>query len=241
MVQTSSRSFGLVFVFVLSTMSIPQTLWSAQSPIPTSGGANDQSNARHILGIIPNNRTSPTLSTYQPLTSTQKFRLAAADAFDRGDFALAALFAAQSQLTGSNPSFGQGVKGYALNFAASSADLIIGDFMTEAVFPSILHQDPRYFRRGNGSGWSRLAYAAGQICVTHGDSGRTEFNFSEILGNSAAVAISNAYYPDNRNAADAVVRLATQIGVDMAGNILKEFWPDIAHKFSSKKPQSKHP
>jgi hypothetical protein len=106
--------------------------------------------------------------------------------------------------------------------------------MTEAVFPTLLHQDPRYFRRGTGSGWSRLRYAAGQILFTHGDSGKTQFNFSEVIGNSTAVAISNAYYADNRTASNAVSKLGVQLGVDMAANILKEFWPELHRKFSRK-------
>jgi hypothetical protein len=104
--------------------------------------------------------------------------------------------------------------------------------MTEAIFPALLHQDPRYFRRGTGSGWSRLGYAMGQIFWTHTDSGGTQFNYSEIVGNSTAVAIANAYYPDNRDVSSALAKLGTQIGVDMAGNILKEFWPDLGRKLS---------
>jgi hypothetical protein len=72
--------------------------------------------------------------------------------------------------------------------------------MTEAVFPTLLHEAPRYFRRGAGSAWSRLRYAAGHTLWTHRDSCGMQFNYSEIVGNSAAVAISNAYYTDNRTA-----------------------------------------
>jgi hypothetical protein len=81
---------------------------------------------------------------------------------------------------------------------------------------------------------SRLGYSAGQIFLTHGDSGHTQFNFSEIAGNSTAVAISMAYYPENRDVGDAVSKLGVQLGVDMASNILKEFAPDISRKFSRK-------
>ncbi len=102
--------------------------------------------------------------------------------------------------------------------------------MTEGVFPALLHQDPRYFRKGTGGAWSRLGYAVGQIVWTHGDSGRGQFNYSELGGNAAAVAISTAYYPDGRNASDAAGRWGTQLAVDAAGNILKEFWPDIHRK-----------
>src|SRR5262249_52496233 len=119
-------------------------------------------------------------------------------------------------------------------FGAAYGDFVIGDYMTEAVFPTLLHQDPRYFRRGEGSKWSRLGYATKQIFWTHRDSGGTQFNYSEVLGNSAAVAISQAYYADNRSAGDAVSKLSVQIGVDVAANILKEFWPDLQRKFSRK-------
>jgi hypothetical protein len=106
--------------------------------------------------------------------------------------------------------------------------------MTEAVFPTLLHQDPRYFRRGTGSGWSRLGYAMGRIFWTRRDSGGTQFNFSEVIGNSTSVAISNAYYADNRTASNAVSTLSMELGVDMASNILKEFWPDLERKFKRK-------
>jgi hypothetical protein len=190
--------------------------------------------SKRIFGIIPNYRTSPGLRDFKPLPDRQKFKIATQDAFDRGTFALAAVFAGEGQLTNANRSFGQGVAGYGKYYAAAFADFAIGDYMTEAIYPSLLHQDPRYFRKGMGSGWSRLGYAMGQIFWTHTDSGGTQFNFSEVIGNSTAVAISNAYYSDNRTASDAISKLGTQLGVDMASNILKEFWPDFVRKFRRK-------
>ncbi len=200
---------------------------------PASSAAAPLGHSR-ILGIIPNYRTFPSLQNYEPLTSGAKFKLASEDAFDRGTFALAAIFAGEGQLTNANRSFGQGGRGFGRYFGTAYGDLAIGDYMTEAVFPSVLRQDPRYFRRGVGRFRSRLAYAMGQIFWTHRDSGGTQFNYSEVLGNSAAVAISNAYYPDNRTAGNAASKLGIQIGVDMAGNILKEFWPDLQRKFRPK-------
>jgi hypothetical protein len=203
------------------------------------GGASKQNSdedtgGKRIFGIVPNYRTSPSLKNYKPLTPGEKFKIASQDAFDPGTVVLAAAFAGESQLTNANPTFGQGAKGYAQYFGASYADFVIGDYMTEAIFPTILHQDPRYFRKGTGSGLSRLGYAAGQIFWTHQDSGGGAFNFSEVVGNSTAVALSNIYYKDNRDAADNVSKLGTQLGIDMASNILKEFWPDILRKFSRK-------
>jgi hypothetical protein len=190
---------------------------------------------KRILWILPNYKTYPTSQDYKPISARAKFNIATQDSFDRGTVATAAAFAGLGQLTNSTPSFGQGVAGYARYFGTGYADLVIGDYMTEAIYPALLHQDPRYFRQGTGSGWSRLGHAVGQIFWCRSDSGRMHFNFSEIVGNSTAVAISNAYYPDNRTAGAAVGKLGLQVGVDMAGNILKEFWPDLSRKLQRKR------
>jgi len=211
--------------------------------VPVAGFCQQAEQEEHpskrIFGIIPNYRTSPTLKDYKPLTVGEKFKIASQDAFDRGSVALAAAFAGEGQITNSSPSFGQGAAGYARYFGTAYADVAIGDFMTEAIYPSLLHQDPRYFRRGTGSGLSRLGYAMGQIFWTHTDAGGSQFNFSEIVGNSTAVAISNAYYPDNRDVPNAVTRLGTQVGIDMLSNVLKEFWPDLSRKFARKHAERK--
>jgi hypothetical protein len=210
------------------------------TPRPSNDSDSQEPESKRIFGIIPNYRTSPSLHPYSPLTTQKKFKIASEDSFDRGTFVLAAAFAGEAQITNSNRSFGQGVAGYARYFGTSDADFVIGDFMTEAIYPTLLHQDPRYFRRGTGGTWSRLGYAMGQIFWTHNDSGSTQFNYSEIIGNSTAVAISNAYYADNRNFSDAAIKLGDQIGVDLAANILKEFWPDLERKMS-RRHASKRP
>jgi hypothetical protein len=137
-------------------------------------------------------------------------------------------------LTYSNPSFGQRVRGYAHYFGTAYADYVISDNLTEAVFPAIVRHDQRYVRRGKGSAWSRLGYAAGQIFWTHKNSSRGKFNFSDLASNSTAVAISIAYSPQNRDASDGLPKLGSQLGVDMASNILKEFWPVLQRKLSFK-------
>ena len=195
----------------------------------------DKKEDKRILGIIPNYRTFPSLTDYKPISAREKFVIATQDSFDRGTVVLAAAFAGEGQLTNANRSFGQGAAGYGRYFGTAYADFVIGDYMTEGIYPALLHQDPRYFQRGAGSGWSRLRYAIGQTFWTHSDSGRMRFNYSEVLGNATAVAISNAYYQDNRDAASAVTKLGTQIGVDIAANVLKEFSADLNRKLFRKR------
>jgi hypothetical protein len=201
---------------------------------PTAPPPSEQLPKR-LFGIIPNYRSHASWKDSKPLTTGEKFKIATRDSFDPGTFLLAGGLAGIGLATNSTPSYGHGAQGYGCYYGATYGDLMIGNYMTEAVFPSIFHQDPRYFRRGSGSGWSRLGYAMSQIFVTHGDNRKTQFNISEFGGNAAAVAISNAYNPDNRTASDAVGKFGIQIGLDMAGNIVKEFGPDVHHKLSGRK------
>ena len=201
------------------------------APDPGASAASiPQEDSKPLPRILPIYHFSPTLQRYQPLTPAEKFRIATDDSIAPGTFALAGLVAGESQLTNQNRSFGQGAAGFGRYFGAAYGDLVIGNYMTEAVFPTILHEDPRYFRRGTGSAWSRLRYVIGHTFWTQRDHGGMEFNFSEIAGASATVAISNAYYTDKRTAGDAAGKFGLRIGLDTAANIVYEFLPDLERK-----------
>jgi hypothetical protein len=201
----------------------PSALPAARNPQP-----------RHILGIFPNYNTSPCLSPYIAISSKDKFKIASEDAFDPGGIALAALTGGAAQLFNSNRPFGQEASGYSRYFGAAYGNHVIGDFLTEGVYPSILHQDPRYFRRGTGSAASRVGYAISRVFRTQTDAGGTAFNYSRMFGASSTVAISTLYYAHHRDAAGSAVGFSARLGGAMAANILKEFWPDVSRRFSRK-------
>jgi hypothetical protein len=223
-----------------SNQSPPPGAGAANRAIPASVAQPQEALPKRIFWVIPNYRSHHSFKESKPITAKEKFEISARDSFDPGNFLLTGAIAGIGQATNSTQSYGQGMAGYGRYYGSTFGDILIGNVMTTGVYPSLLHQDPRYFRRGTGSAWSRLGYAMGQIFVTHGDNRRTQFNFSELLGNSTAVAISNAYNPDNRTAADAASKLGFQLGLDMAGNILKEFAPDLQHKLRGKKHASSH-
>jgi len=203
------------FLVALATLRMTAHLFAqgtSEQGTPPQTTAEPQE--KRLFGIIPNYRTSPFPNPYRPLNAAEKFKLASQDALDRGTFTLAAVYAAEGQAGRSSPSFGQESGGYAHYFVTSYADWAGGDFMTEAIYPVLMHQDPRYLRKGTGSGFKRLTYSMGQIFWTHTDSGGHMFNFSEICGNATMVAISQAYYPDNRSAGSAATALAIQICAD---------------------------
>jgi len=183
-----------------------------------------------VFGVLANYRTADASQIGTVLTPRQKFTIASKDTFDYSLVLLAGALAGVGQWNNSQPSFGQGMKGYGHRWITSYADQGIGNMFTEGVFPVLLREDPRYFRRGTGTTWSRLGYALSRVVVTQKDSGGTGFNYSEWLGSASAVAISNAYYPDSRTAGDNTSRLFSQVGIDAASQVLKEFWPDIKRK-----------
>jgi hypothetical protein len=189
---------------------------------------------KRIAGILPNYRTADNTTAFAPLTVGQKWRIATKDTFDYPSYVLAAAFAGLSQLDNSNSDFGQGAKGYAKRYAAGIADQDIGNFMTEAIYPTLLHEDPRYFRKVNGSVKGRLLWAVERIVVTKTDSGRSQFNFSEWLGNGTVAALGNLYYPNERGFGSTVQRTVTQVGTDAISDVLKEFWPDLKKHFQKR-------
>lgn len=212
----------------------------AASPAPATPGATRSADAKQeavdhrILGVLPNYRTANPMDVYEPLTTRQKFNIALKDSFDWPNYLVSGAFAGLYQLQNENPSFGQGMKGYVHRYWTSYIDQSMGNLMTEAVMPTLLHEDPRYFRKVTGSVKGRIGYALTRVLVTHTDSNGTRFNFSEVVGNGVMATLGNAYYPDNRGVPETVERMGLQVGTDALSNVLKEFWPDIKRHFLHK-------
>jgi hypothetical protein len=198
---------------------------------------------QRMLGVIPN--FSAVMNGHaEPLTSRQKFSLYVKDAFDPFDFMTAGADAALEQHDNEYPEYGRGVSGYAKRYGASFADEFDGGLWASAILPSVLHQDPRYFRLGHGTFKGRLWYSVLSSVRCKGDNGRWQPNYSNLAGNMIGGAISNAYYP----AADRGFGLTLQRGGTTAAEIALsslaiEFYPDVIarlphrHKAAATPPQ----
>jgi hypothetical protein len=186
--------------------------------------------SQRLIGFIPNFYVSYERDAV-PLSPKLKFRLAIKALIDPVTIAG---FAANSAIyqAADYPGYQQGMKGYGQRlgstFAGGWTNIMVGD----AILPSVLHQDPRYFFQGTGTRKSRLIHALVSPFLTKGDDGRREINYSNIGGDLASGAIANAYYPDKDRGAGLVVK-STLIGAGgrMANAIAQEF---LFHKFTSK-------
>jgi hypothetical protein len=187
---------------------------------------------QRVLGIVPNFYVSY-VPNAAPLTSKQKFKLAARSVVDPFSFLVAGASAGVEQAQGHFVEYGPGAEGYAKRFGANYGDIASSTFLGGAVFPSLLKQDPRYFYKGTGSTQSRILYAIANSVICKGDNGRWQPGYSNILGSLAAGGISNIYYPaDDRNGAELTFEnAALGIGSNAVTNLLQEF---VMRRFTPK-------
>ncbi len=237
----------LILMLTIISPQVCRSQDSAPPPATNKDGA-DQNQGRkgadsstqpsgreRMFGIMPAYGIVEVGTHPPPLTSGQKFKLAG-QYLSPYTFAFVAAEAGINQARNSPSDYGQGAEGYGKRYGAGIADGLIDGILVTGVYPSLLHQDPRYYRLGDGGFSHRAGYAASRILVTRQDSGRKAFNFSEILGSFTASAIGVTYYPrSQRDFSDVAERAGVQFAFDAGFNLLKEFYPEISRKLFGRK------
>jgi hypothetical protein len=178
---------------------------------------------QHVAKILPNFYSSYDWNA-PPMMAKQKFQLSARSLIDPVTFLAVAGIAGAEQNRNIFPAYGSGIEGYGKRYGAALANHVTGNLFAKAIYPSIFHQDPRYFYKGTGSGTSRAYYAVSSAFITRSDSGKRVPNYSHILGGFTAAAISNLYYPEaDRGASLVLLNGFADIGADAAANLVREF------------------
>lgn len=161
-----------------------------------------------------------------------KFLLFVQDTIDPVTFLNVGFNAGLDQAQNTDPTFGQGAAGYGKRFGAEFAGQASGEFFKDFVYPTIFSEDPRYYRLAHGSAKRRFFHALEHAFVAYREDGTRMFNASEWLGTTSAAVLSNTYHPGNRRGfAPAAQRVGYAIVQDMGFDVLREFWPEFAHKF----------
>jgi hypothetical protein len=193
---------------------------------PTEVIASEQIKAeekQRLFAIVPDFYTSYVWDA-APLNTKQKFSLAARDTLDFTTFIGVSVGAGIQQARNSYPGFGQGAEGYAKRWGALFATGRTSDFLSRAAFPSLFHQDPRYFYQGSGTKWSRAKHAVAYAFVARSDSGHLMPNYSYFLADVSSGALSNVYYPASSRGAGLVFTTAAEgLGGRAAQNLVREF------------------
>ena len=158
------------------------------------------------------------------MEAKQKFQLSIRSIIDPVSFLTVAGIAGAEQYKNVFPAYGGGIEGYGKRYGAALANHVSGTLLGRAVYPSIFHQDPRYFYKGKGSIRSRALYAISAAVIARGDDGRWKPNYSRVLGNFSAAAISNLYYPaSDRGGSLVVFNGLAGTGADAVSNLIREF------------------
>lgn len=188
--------------------------------------------------MIPNFNTTNNPNA-APLSPKQKFQLAYRSAKDPFQVVAAGLDAGYGQAENSFAGYGQGAQGYGKRFGASYADQVSSLFWGNAVLPVLLHEDPRYYRKGTGSFKGRFLHAMSSAVWTRRDNGTWGFNYSNVLGNVAAGGLSNLYYPSTDRGLNLTFERAFTVTAEgMIGAEAIEFGPDIMKHLFHKHPKS---
>jgi hypothetical protein len=229
----------------LSSLSEPSQA-TPQKPPEQSGspgnapsGADEkqiekQEQSYRVMGVVPMFGTTNRQNALA-MTPGEKFKLFVRSAFDPVNFAVIGVQAGISQASNSFPAYGQGVAGYGKRYGAAFTDSVSAGFFSNFFYPTLLKQDPRYFRLGEGTIKHRIWYSMKQEFVAHTDSGGRAFHFSNVLGALTAGGISNAYYPEaDRGFELTLSRSGIALLYGTVGGVFSEFWPEIQRKILHK-------
>lgn len=218
---------------------------AAQTHAKTDAEVKDQEAEdevpKRIFWIIPNFMTANDQPQNQgPLTAKQKFNIAWHQWWDVSAHVGNVLQAAISQAANGIPEYGQGWGAFGERYAAQEGDQFTGAMLIYGVLPTLLHDDPRYFRKGRGSTWSRIGYAASRSVICRTDSGKNTFNIPQVFGQLGQASISLTYYPQvNRNVGGLFSGWAINQIYNMGWNQLKEFTPDLG-AYLNRRRQKRH-
>lgn len=207
---------------------------SAASIVASSDAANQsviqsKRQPKRILGVMPNFRAVSAGAMPPPPTPKQAFVIATRNSFDYSSFIFVGMTSLLAEANDVHPALGKGVGGFGQYYWRGFLDKTNGNYLVIFALPTLLHQDTRYYAKGEGPFLKRGIYAATRILITPDYHGHNTFNASEVFGRAMAQGISTTYYPKaDRTVGALAVKFGWAMGRDALTNVFREYWPDIA-------------
>jgi hypothetical protein len=173
-----------------------------------------------------------------PPTPKQAFKIATQNSFDYSSFIFVGITSLMAWGSDTHPQLRSGIAGYGRYYWRGFLDKADGNYLFVFALPTILHEDERYYAKGEGGILKRAVYAASRILITPNYHGHATFNASEVFGRGMAQGISAAYYPSiDRSAGALAVKYGWAMGRDALTNVFREFWPDISARLLHRHPR----
>jgi hypothetical protein len=176
-------------------------------------------------------QTDPAVDQWRPLTARQKFQVFLWSTYRPQTFAGAAVDAAFDKIQNDNSQYETGFRGVCQHYGIELSTSETNVFLERFLIPTVLKQDPRYFRNPNLPFVRRAFYSMSRVIVTRSDAGHQTFNASYVLGGAASQALSDLYVPGARQGMHPIAdRLTFNLARDAGFNMIHEFWPDLRRK-----------
>jgi len=234
--ELASGQTFLVPPLVISIATVVTDVKVTVDPVEVATEQVREQVHQRVLGIFPNFYVSYRQDA-APLTTKLKFRLAWKSSTDPVTILGTAFLAGLQQAGDQYGEFGQGAEGYAKRFGADYADVIASTYLSGAIFPSLLKQDPRYFYRGTGSTRSRFGFAVANSVMCKGDNGRWQVNYSNIAGPFGGAALSTTFYPTSNPGMSTLSNGFIRLGESSLAGVVQEF---LLRRFTKMKRLSKN-
>jgi hypothetical protein len=229
--ELASGEVNLLPPIVIAIATVVTDVKVTVDPVEVATQEVHEQEQQRVLRIFPNFYV-----TYRqdaaPLTSKLKYQLAWKSSTDPVTIAGTAFLAGLQQAGDQYSEFGQGAEGYGKRLGANYADVFASTFLSGAVLPSLLKQDPRYYYQGTGSTRSRFLHAIENAVKCKGDNGQWQVNYSNVAGSFAGAALASSFYPTNNRGIFILSNGAIRLGESSLTGVVQEF---VLHKFTKKK------
>jgi hypothetical protein len=207
--------------------------------VPTTQKPKPLPQPKRILGVMPNYRAVSAGVLPPPPTSKEAFILAAQNSFDYSSFVFVGITSLMAEGTETHPQLGKGIPGFWAYSWRGFVDKADGNYWVIWALPAVVHEDERYYAKGQGTIVHRGVYAASRILITPNYHGKDTFNAAELFGRGISQGISLTYYPSaDQSVGPFMEKYGYALGRDALTNVFREFWPDIdAHFIHRHRPR----
>lgn len=194
----------------------------------------------HMIAMARNfvpSKSLPDAPSYTPMTSREKFEGWAHHTYS-ADMLIGTVFdTVILQATGAYRDYGGGMQGFTKRYGTQLLSNEAGSLFGRWLFPTILHQDTRYYPSKQTNVFDRMAYAASRAVITRSDNGNNVFNSSLLLTLLFTSALANGYKPNYEESFQATMaNTFAGLGATAQINLLNEFWPDLKDLFTHHQP-----
>jgi hypothetical protein len=216
-----------------SQQNTPAPQSTEQHGEPTPPPPKVRAQQKRVFGVLPNfTSVSGGGAHYDPPGWKTDFMVASRQNYDYTSIGFALVTSAIAYGQDSHPSLST-VNGGNFPYWAyvwrGFVDKSDGSYQGSFLFPALLHEDTRYFAKGEGSILSRTLNAAGSVVIAHNYSGKKIPNIAGLMGKVGTQAVSTTYYPAGSEDFGVLAEKFAYACLRQVGfTVLREFSPDIA-------------